>query len=247
MPQFFIDEDIRVGSEIEITGSDAKHIASSLRLKAGDWIALSDGCGRTFRAEIVSSRRSCVRVKIESEMRSMRTAKAPTLALAMAKRDRFEWALQKVVELGVEHVVPFHSARTVVVCRDQDSRISRWRKIACEAAKQSGLPTKPEIKTPVSFAGLCEFAKGHEYRVLFYEGEENCDLRSFWKARRIGRAASSLLAIGPEGGFEASEIELARSEGFSVLGLGPQILRVETAAIAAVTIWQYELGNLDLS
>lgn len=244
MPQFFIDKQFAKNSEIEIRGGDARHISSVLRLKAGDWIVLSDGEGRSYRAKILDSSLRRVKVIIGEEISRRELSQPPVLALALIKPGRFEWAIEKAVELGCLRIVPFKSARTIPQFADNVNarRLARWQKIALAAAKQSGLPFVPEIETPRDFSGL--FNSPGEFRrtILFYEGEDKTDILSLWRAKPAeGR---DLLIIGPEGGFTDSEVVIAKKNGATTASLGAQILRVETAAIAALAIWQYEEGNM---
>jgi 16S rRNA (uracil1498-N3)-methyltransferase len=240
VPQFFVDCPMAKGSQVKITGADAHHITGSLRLATGDSLTLSDGGGRSFNAIIESASPSHVSLNITEEIVRKRGRPAPVLALALAKRTRFEWALQKVVELGCCHIIPFHSARTVVKSSDKASKIERWRQIAIEAAKQSGLPFIPAVDDPVSFAELVEKSQSFDQSIIFHEGESSVHLSDI----KPIADSPTLLSVGPEGGFSDDEVAMATSSGMKVSGLGSQILRVETAAIAAVTIWQYELGNM---
>lgn len=244
MPQFFIDREIEEGLEVDIGGGDAKHISRVLRLRPGDWLVLSDGRGRSFRTTITKSQTTFVHVLIGAEIRRKMAAAPPALAIATIKRESFEWAIQKAVELGCTRIIPFESSRTIAQDRDLDRRLERWRRIATEAAKQSGLPHRPQVDKITRLEDL--FAAGNPFRhiILFYEGEDRGGIHSlFQKGAPI--SGPTLLIIGPEGGFTQEEIGLARGAGAIVVGLGPQILRVETAAIAAITIWQYELGNME--
>ncbi|HPQ80156.1 MAG TPA: RsmE family RNA methyltransferase [bacterium] len=248
MPQFFLDREIEVGREMEIRGSDAKHVASSLRLVRGDWILLSDGAGASFRARILESSPLRVSVFVEEEMIRHEAASPPALALAVIKPERFEWAVQKVVELGCRRVLPFFSSRTAPARSSgaQNRRLERWRRIALEAAKQSGLPFKPQIDPPAELMDVFGVRDEFADTVLFYEGEEQTGMRGWWRSARARRAGrGDLLIVGPEGGFSKAEVSQAKESGLTAIGLGQQILRVETAAVAAVCLWQYELGNMD--
>lgn len=243
MPQFFIDDAFDEGSEIDIRGADARHISQVLRLVPGDWIVLSDGRGRSFRATIREAKPSLVRAAVGEEIVRRDARPPPVLALAIVRRGRFEWALQKAVELGCRRIIPFRSKRTSIRIDNITKKVARWRQIAIEAAKQSGLPFRPAVDEPVEFSALCEAASSFGRSILFYEGETESNLKSLWKGGSEGNGAA-LLIIGPEGGFTDDEVALARRAGAVTIGLGPQILRAETAAIAALSIWQYELGNM---
>ncbi|HPM41290.1 MAG TPA: RsmE family RNA methyltransferase [bacterium] len=248
MPQFFVDRDFCVGDEVALTGADARHVSQSLRLGVGDWLVLSDGRGSSFRSEILSASPGRVTAKVLEEMPRPALSPPPALALAVIKGDRFEWALGKCVELGCRRILPFFSSRTVPqYSRGADVRkLTRWRKIALEAAIQSGLPFRPEVEKPAAFGEMVAGFGRFDRAILFYEGERGRDVRSHFsegEGRKV--SAVDLLIIGPEGGFSKEEVDLAREAGAVSLCLGSQILRVETAAVVAVALWQYELGNMD--
>jgi len=246
MPQFFVDQNFAADDEVEIDGSDAHHISRVLRLTKGDWLVLSDGTGRSFRAIITKSDPKNVRAIIKTEVTKHQKCPAPVLALAIIGRDRFEWAIQKSVELGCRHIIPIVTRRTVShrATSTDHKKLDRWQHIALEAAKQSGLPFIPEIAVPTDFDGICALSRDSGSTVLFHAGEENFDIRKFWKTNSPGK--ENLLVVGPEGGFADDEITKAKNAGMTILSLGHQILRVETAAISIMTIWQYELGNMDI-
>lgn len=242
MPQFFIDRPFSVGSTVEIGGGDAHHMLTVLRLKAGDWLVVSDGKGRSYRSEIVSTGAKSVSIEVKEELKRRAASHHLSLAFAVIKHDRSEWIVQKAVELGVTHIIPFYSERTVPKYANADKKHGRWLQIALEAAKQSGLPFVPEISFPLGFTDLLKRLKEYDSSLLFWEGETQDDLRS----QVSGLGSQVLLIIGPEGGFSSAEVEMARSAGALTASLGEQILRVETAAIASVAVTQYALGNLAL-
>lgn len=244
MPQFFVDKKFDVGDDVRISGPDAHHIADVLRLSAGDWIILSDGEGRSFRAKIGESSPEGIVAKIEANISHSPKNPSPALALSLIKPDRFEWAIEKAVELGCDRIMPMMTKRTASHLRKAgETKLARWRQIALESAKQSGLPFRPAVDGPANFDKICGAAKGFDCAALFYEGEENSDIRSFWGMHRHDKR--HLLMIGPEGGFSGEEISMARDSDIATISLGRQILRVETAAISALAIWQYELENLN--
>jgi 16S rRNA (uracil1498-N3)-methyltransferase len=274
MPQFFVDQSFEVGCETKIVGGDAHHIIHVLRLQIGDWLVLSDGKGRSFRAEISSVRPKEVRALIIEEIKRRMAAPPPVLAFAIIKHDRSELIIQKAVELGCTNIIPFSSQRTIPKYQTIEKKLKRWQEIAIEAAKQSGLPFMPQIATPVDFNELCDLIPKYEKTILFWEGEDRKDMRSINipllckegsgevdrdlphltspRHKTGGQAYKGeecriLLIIGPEGGFDTIEVEKAKSQGAITVSLGQQILRVETAAIAALAVVQYELGNLSTS
>ena len=242
MPQFFIDKPIETGSEIEIKGSDAHHINDVLRLRKGDWLVLSDGKGNSYRATLVSAGKKAVEARITEEIRRKAGALPPCLAFAVIKHDRSEWIIQKAVELGCRHIIPYYCNRTIPKFKSADKKIDRWRDIAAGAAKQSGLFFLPQIDQPAQFGKLCGRLSQYSKTLLFWEGEQKTGLRDALHGLR----PEILVVVGPEGGFDSSEIDNAVAAGATTVSLGQQILRVETAALTALAIVQYELENLSL-
>lgn len=241
MPQFFLNQPFETGNEVEIIGRNAHHITDVLRLKTGNWLILSDGKGRSFKSEIISVASKRVRTIIKEEIRRETATEPPTLAFAVIKHDRSEWIIQKAVELGCRHIIPFYCQRTIPKYASAGKKHRRWQEIALEAAKQSGLPFVPQVDEPIDFDELCSLMPKYEKTILFWEGEKKED----FKSKVYGLRSKVLLIIGPEGGFDESEIGKAKACGAITISLGQQILRVETAAIAALAIMQYELGNLN--
>jgi 16S rRNA (uracil1498-N3)-methyltransferase len=244
MPQFFIDQKLSEKTDVEIRGADAHHIARVLRLEKGDWLILSDGAGNSFRSTITDVGSRSVKARIEERLARRAGPTPPTLAIASIRSERLEWAVQKCVELGCRRIIPFGSARTV----RKGGKTERLRRIALEAAKQSGLPAMPEIDSPIEFSGLCAVLDDFSPSILLYEGERERDLKEILKERASSRhepsSKSPLIIVGPEGGFTSDEVEAARASGVLTASIGSQILRVETAAVAAMAICQYELGNM---
>ena len=159
-----------------------------------------------------------------------------TLAVASLKSDRLEWVIEKATELGVARIQLFESARTLA--RPSDDRQSRWRQIALSAAKQSGRSAAPRIEAPIDFAAA--LALPAAARVLFAEDGSGADLAGL----SLEKPASILAVVGAEGGFSADELAAARAAGCHLVGLGPRILRAETAAIVAVALCQARWGDL---
>jgi len=242
VPQFFIDQEFDVASQVELRGSDAKHIVQVLRLSAGDWLVLSDGSGKSYEAEILEASKRSVVAQIKS-LRSERKISDLTLAIAITKHDKTEAVIQKSVELGIARIIPFHSERTVprLVEDLTDKKMERWQKIAMEAAKQSGLPFRPSIGRIISFNEMLRIMPRFVASILFWEGENQRGIADYKDL--LAQDGKKLIIIGPEGGFSKEEVENAHAAEIVTASLGQQILRVETAAIAALSICQYESGE----
>ncbi len=255
MPQFLIEPSAVKDNVATITGKDARHISQVLRLKKGDWLMLTDGQGNRWKAVILSiSPKEVVAVAQDFSPANIGRPEGLrykstniTLAQAVIKHDRLEWIIQKAVELGCSRIVPFTSERTIPKFAGTPHKPARWQKIALEAAKQCGTTLRPTVEEPVPFLNLLTRLKPSETNILFYEGETSANLSSL--APPDGGVqhadAGTVVMIGPEGGFSSDEVKKAKEAGVVTCGLGPLILRVETASIAALTLVQQRLGYFE--
>lgn len=244
MPRIFVlPENIR-GDRVELPEFEAKRLYKVLRMGVGDPVALIDGA-REYSSRIVyiNSKKVTLEILGASECASEPSI-GITLGQGLPKGDKLEWVLQKSVELGVMSFVPVVMERSVKRPeeRDAEKKHARLVKIATEAVQQSGRVCGPEV-TP--FRELPAFLAQTRYaqlKLLLYEGEKVKGLRDMLHG--AGEVKSIALLAGPEGGLSESEVRLAESFGFAAVGLGPRILRTETAGLAAVSIIQYELGDM---
>ncbi|HEX3723406.1 MAG TPA: 16S rRNA (uracil(1498)-N(3))-methyltransferase [Nitrolancea sp.] len=231
--RFFLQRPFEVGDTVSLPGQQSRQIANVLRLAPGDVIELFNGDGYAYPATIVELRRSEVDVKIERRVAGIPIPAPPLhLALALIKQDRFEFALQKVTELGVERLIPIRTERTVISFSVDRAlaRQQRWQRIAEEAAEQSGRSSVPLIEPVSSLPEL--LAEQTDRRVvILWEDEHAIDL-----VRLLDDKNPLLLVVGPEGGFSSAEIDLARQSGERTASLGPLTLRAETAAMAAAAV-----------
>ena len=226
----------------EITGSDAGHIVRVLRLAAGDAVELFDGSGSGYRARIVAAAPGRVAFAIEERFPlATESAVYITLAQGFLKDRKMDDLLRPLTELGVDGWMPFFAARSVPQPGrgKLDRRRARWEKIALEAVKQCRRGRIPRIAPAADLAAVLAAAHDYDLKLIFWE-EESTAFRPA-AARRPGRI---LLVVGPEGGFTAEEVALARKHGCLIVGMGPRILRAETAALAALTLVQYRFGDM---
>jgi 16S rRNA (uracil1498-N3)-methyltransferase len=158
-------------------------------------------------------------------------------------REKFEWVLQKATEIGVAQIVPVLTARGLVRTKQiEENKLDRWRRIVTEAAEQSHRGRIPRLEPVVLFGDVFARFVGFD-RFLIAAPSETVSLRE--TLRGMGRRDPSIaLLIGPEGGFTDEELALARDKGAMAVGLGPRILRTETAAIVACALILYELGEM---
>jgi len=217
------------------------HLARVLRVRVGDEVTLFDGSGREAEARVTRVWPGEILVQVGGVRVVKRAPMSATLVLGLLKGEKMDWVVQKATELGVARICPVSCAHAVVKLQGerQGTRHARWEKIAAEAARQSGRTDVPEIR---EISDVTEaLAAGQGFRVLFHEGERDQSLRRLIPAEP---PADVTVAVGPEGGFAPAEIVAARAAGFAICGLGPRILRAETAAIAAVTLIGYAIGDL---
>lgn len=240
-PRFFISPDQINGTSITVTGEDVRHIATVLRMKAGEELLLCDGRGNEYSVKIISVDRSQVVTEILNQTHRELTDPRITLAQGLPKSDKMDFIVQKATELGVSSVVPVITERTIVKVKDEEKRVSRWQKIAREAAMQSSRPDIPAISNIISFKDFLRTINSEPGTLLLLPWEEGTEpisnvLRSNSGLRNI------IVLIGPEGGFSAKEAETAKEIGFHLVSLGPNILRTETAALAVLAIMAYEFS-----
>lgn len=247
MPKFFFEPsesaDFESGS-ITITGSDARHIARVLRMRPGDRITVCDCRGFDYLCEIIEATPDTVPVKVLERRRS---ASEPTVNVTLyqglPKGDKMDFIVQKSVELGVTAIVPVMTMRSVSRPdpKTLERKVERWNRIAAEAAKQSGRGILPKVLPAVSFEEAVDTAS-HDILLLLYE--QNGGSLSEHFANWDGTLTSIGAIVGPEGGFDAKEVDYARSRGIVTAGMGPRILRTETAPLCALSVIMYATGNI---
>ena len=245
MRYFFIEPSEISGSTSIITGSDARHIKTVLRLKPGDKIGLFDGRGIEYRAEIIAFSPESINVSITDSFPS--TAESPVqiiIAQAFLKEKKMDGLVRQLTELGVTKWIPFFAERSV--SRPDKKQISartqRWKKIAKESLKQCKRGCIIEIGETVSFGEVLTLGESCDLKIVFWENEFKLVNTELPKPNR--RINTIFAVLGPEGGLTAREIESAENRGFVTAALGPRILRAETATIAATVLLQYIFGDM---
>jgi 16S rRNA (uracil1498-N3)-methyltransferase len=229
-----------------LVGAQAEHLARVLRAQSGTEADVVAG-GRVFHAEVASvtlaPEASEVRFNLLAEVEAD-PAPPVTLALAVCKFDRMEWALEKATELGVAAVAPMIARRTEKhLAQAAQKRTERWRRIAREAAEQARRSDVPQVFDPVPLAARVR-AASQATRLVLAEQERTTTLRHALdealghqeRTASATRMPALELAIGPEGGWAPEEEALFDANGWRAVSLGPRILRAETAAIAALAV-----------
>ena len=246
MNRFFIDPQQIKGDKVEFPADIAHQIRHVLRLGEGDRVAVLNNSGSIFDvAIIVNADTSEVVGKIVSrEMATTEPLTRIALCFGMTNRDKVELILQKGAEVGVSDFFPFVSSRTLVQSTDlTEKKTARWEAIIREAAEQSGRGRLPELHQPARFED-CVAEVGNQFGLALIAWEESAveghGLHEVLDDEDRGTIA---LFVGPEGGFSAEEIELARLSGCKVVSLGARILRMETAAILFPALVLFALGE----
>jgi 16S rRNA (uracil1498-N3)-methyltransferase len=236
--RFFVPPaDIRDGL-VRFSSAQAHQIARVLRLCSGDPVQVFDGTGRELRVELVTA------APAETVARVTGTTRRPSgklrigLVQVVPRGPHMDLIVAKATELGVSRLVLLEGAHSV---RRGGQRLERWRRIAIEAAEQSGRSEVPEL---ASLGSLDDFLAGHpaaEPLILCHEGDDAAPLSALC-ASLAGATALSLL-VGSEGGFAPDEVARCQVAGARLAWLGPRLLRAETAALAALAVVQASLGD----
>ena len=247
MHRFFVSPTDISGDTVSFPTDLSRQISRVLRMSPGDEVIVLDDTGWEYMVSLSAIASTQAEGRITSRHRGYgEPAIRLTLCQGMIRPERFEWALQKCTELGVSHFVPVVTRR---ISRSQGdvsaNRMERWRRIIREAAEQSGRSKLPTLDRPQSLQQAVESAPRPS--LIAWEGETRRSLKSTLECWRDGTAVSGNVSIfvGPEGGFEPAEVELAREVGVETVGMGGRVLRSETAAVALTTAVMYEIGELE--
>ena len=244
--RLFVDPAALLEDVVVLAGEDHRYLTRVLRLVVDDTVLLFDGKSVEATARIVRIGPRAMELRVE-ERRTVEAVARPevTLIQGLAKGDKLDLVVQKATELGVVRFIPVTTARAVQRLDAGQvrtlSRRARWQKIAREAARQSGRADVPDVEGVTSLATALHAASKDALKLILWEGARQTSLRSVLPAEPPQQI---VIAVGPEGGFTAEEIETARRAGFAPVGMGPRILRTETAALVALAILGYALGDL---
>ena len=247
MLHIFVDPEQMQGDLLHVTGKDVNHIKNVMRLKQGDEISVRTGQDdREYRygieeftdSEVVCRLRFVKEADVELPVKVY-------IFQGLPKADKMELIIQKAVELGAAEIIPVQMRRCVVKLdgAKKGKKTQRWQAIAESAAKQSRRAVVPLVREPMTMEEAVRFAEQNtDVRLLPYELQEaDGSTREVMDGIREGSAVS--IFIGPEGGFDPAEVELARKAGVVPISLGKRILRTETAALVALSflIYHFEI------
>lgn len=247
MYNFFVDAQARMGDSFRISGKDHNHICNVLRMQIGDTFLVScTGISCLCRLEHIEED-SLVAAIVEEDYRNTELPVRFYLFQGLPKGDKLELIIQKTVELGVAGIIPVEMSRCVMKLdeKKKKSRRERWQSIAESAAKQSKRNVIPEVSDVMTYRQAMEKAAELDLFLVPYENERGM-AATREALSRIKPGMSVGILVGPEGGFEEKEIELARQADASIISLGARILRAETAAVTAVGLGMLHVEmNLD--
>ena len=236
MYHFFVSEEQIKGENEYIEGSDVNHIVNVLRMKPEEELLISVKGDWDYLCKIVDIETDRVNLKVLESMEQRELPVNITLLQGIPKSDKLEMIIQKAVELGVSEIIPVKTKRVVVKIDEKKvgTKVNRWNAIAESAAKQSKRSIIPKVHEPMSIDNALEIVKDFGVKLIPYENADGID-----KTRKIldnmDKTKNIAVFIGPEGGFEESEVEMIKNSGFEVITLGKRILRTETAGLALLS------------
>ena len=237
LTRVYVDDALSAGAQVVLDEMQSHHLTGVLRATKGDALHLFNGQDGEWRAVIADIAKRAVTVDVERQTAAQRSVPDLHLLVAPVKRTSFDYLVQKATELGIARIRPVITRRTIVDRVNQDRMIAN----AIGAAEQSGRLDVPAIDEPVRLGDVFTLWPG-ERRVMFCDEAGDAPPAADALAK-AGRGAWAILT-GPEGGFDPAERDMIRALSFTVpVTLGPRIMRADTAALAAITIWQSKLGD----
>lgn len=243
MRHFFVTPGQVKDKIIQIEGSDVNHMKNVLRMKKGEQLMVSDGDNHKYLCRLEGFREDRAFAEIvEAQRTDTELPSKIYLFQGLPKNDKMELIIQKAVELGVHEVIPTVTRRSVVKldAKKAAKKAERWQEIARSAAKQSGRGGIPSVTEVMDYKKALQYAGDLDILLIPYELAEGMEMTKR-QIESIGPGQSVGIFIGPEGGFEKEEVELAKTAGAREITLGKRILRTETAGLAILSILMYHL------
>lgn len=249
MNHFFVKPENILEDKIYIEGTDVNHIKNVLRMKAGEEMLLSDGEGNDYTCSIAEMNENEILCSILSrEVSGTESSVKFYLFQGMPKADKLEHIIQKSVELGVYEIIPTETSRCVVKydAKKQKSKLERWQKIAESAAKQSHRGIIPQVKEIMTFKNALKYASELDLVLIPYENFKDVKATKEIIAG-IKPGMSVGIFVGPEGGFDQNEVELAcespanKGANAKQISLGSRILRTETAPLMLLSVLMFNM------
>lgn len=249
MPKFFVRDDQINDNKVDIIGEDVNHISNVLRMKVGDEFQVCNSdTTENYNVEIKSFEKEKIICSIINKMKSEAESDINLkIFQGIPKSDKMELIIQKSTELGIKELIPVDMERCVskISGKDEKKKIDRWQKISEVAAKQSGRDMIPKIHNVIKINDIVKVISDFDMMIVPYEKAEGYSFKdAIEEIKEYDKSNINIgIVIGPEGGFEHSEIEQLREAGAKIVTLGKRILRTETVALAMSSVIMYELGG----
>jgi len=233
-------------TSLELGEEDLRYLKSVLRLKEGDKLVLFDGMGSEYGTRIEEFCGHTVSLKVFDKRSIPFPDSGITLAQSLPKGTKMDFIIQKATELGVSRIIPFVSSRSIprLTREKAAAKHKRWKKISIEASKQCGRTKIPELSELSGFEAMLDLPSDDALRIILWEAEAERGLKVILRDSKDRGIRDFFIIVGPEGGFSWQEIDTSVRQGFVTASLGRNILRVETASLAILSILQYELGTI---
>ncbi|MFC1569818.1 RsmE family RNA methyltransferase [bacterium] len=238
---YYVDPKNIKDDHLTLIDQEVHHLLRVKRHKKGDIIWAVDGNGSAYEVELINLSKSTALGHIIQIRRKLGEPMAElTLAQAMIKGERFDWVIEKCVEIGVRRIIPLMSDKTIL--KAGSGRLNRWKRIALGAMKQCGRSMLPEITEPKSIKQVSAMGADCQHRFIAYAGQDSQSIHIEKPDNHL--TPKAICMVGPEGGFTDFEIEMARENGYTPISLGNRRLRAETAGIVLSTIILSQWGEL---
>ncbi|KQL20575.1 16S rRNA (uracil(1498)-N(3))-methyltransferase [Cytobacillus solani] len=249
MQRYFVNQSADE-TRFTIAGDDYHHIARVMRMKEGDQIICVTPLNKSAVCAIAEITDEQVITEVVQWISG--TSELPievTIVSGLPKGDKLEWIIQKGTELGAFQFIPFISARSVVKWDEKkaEKKLERWQKIAKEAAEQSHRTILPKVKSPINIKSLIKISEDFDYKLIAFEEEAKQGEASVLSKilAEMEKGQTLLFVFGPEGGLTEQEVSSLREHGFCSCGLGPRILRTETAPLYALSAVSYHFELME--
>lgn len=233
--------DLRVGSECLLDKKACHYLSNVLRLALGDRLVLFNGDGYDYLGHITQASKKSMTVALDScEKKQTESILHTHLGQALARGEKMDFILQKTVELGINEITPLLTERCGVKLSNEriEKRMQHWQSVIISACEQCGRSTIPTLHAPRQFQMWVSDAFDGDAFILHPNAKQSL-------SDNTNALSNARIAIGPEGGFSEPEVNLALSHHFHGLSLGPRVLRTETAALAALSVLQYQFGDFN--
>lgn len=240
IPRIFTKQPLTVGSSIQLEEAAARHLASALRMKAGQTFILFDGTGGEYSAQLTLIKKGKAAAEVTAFSDTTRESPLTIqLAIGISRGERMDWIMQKATELGVTEITPLFTERCEVKLTGErlEKKMRHWQQIAISACEQCQRNTVPLVNAAATIDQYLGNAIDGLKLVLHHRTEKRL-------AEMTNYNNHIVLLVGPEGGLSDREIDAAVKQGFSALAIGPRVLRTETAPLAAISIIQSLWGDM---